>query len=460
MSSSPPPNEMHVRASNILRIPKVWLIPVAIAAVFVALMSAIYIGSVINPSGHLHSLPVIVVNEDTGANAHGQKIDIGAGLVSALEQTKSVTSRLALSNETLSQAQEAMNRGAAFAALVLPSTLSRSVVLATGAGGQGSGLPAQASVQLLENTRLGNLGVSLAAGVVTPAMKKISPQIATKVQPLVTPAAASNPVVAAQLANPVTLTTSTYEPLPDHSALGLSAFYLALLAIMAGFISATLINNSIDSALGYGATELGPRWKQRRPVPINRRQTLLVKWCAALVAAPVLTGVLVLVAVGLLHMYAPDVLLLWLLAAFASVMIAFGTLALLATFGSIGQLLAMILLVYLSLASSGGTVPLQALPGFFRTVANVEPLRNVLDGTRAIMYFGARGDAGLTHSLVTIGSELVFWAVVGLAVTSWYDHRKLYRIAPDMFGLIGQAIDRTVEEREAVKAAASADEQS
>jgi ABC-type multidrug transport system permease subunit len=77
-------------------------------------------------------------------------------------------------------------------------------------------------------------------------------------------------------------------------------------------------------------------------------------------------------------------------------------------------LLAMVFLVYLSLASSGGTVPTEALPGFFN-VGHVEPLRQVLDGTRAILYFGARGDAGLTRSLILIACELAFWALVGLA---------------------------------------------
>jgi uncharacterized phage infection (PIP) family protein YhgE len=82
MSTSPPPGGMHVRASQILRVRKIWLLPVCIAAVFVALMSAIYFGSVVNPTGHLHGLPVIVVNEDTGATTHGQRIDVGAGLKS------------------------------------------------------------------------------------------------------------------------------------------------------------------------------------------------------------------------------------------------------------------------------------------------------------------------------------------------------------------------------------------
>jgi YhgE/Pip-like protein len=449
MSTPPPPPGMRVRASQILRVRKIWLIPVVIAAVFVGLMSVIYVGSVVDPTGHLHGLPVLIVNEDAGATAHGQKVDVGASVVSALTQSSDVTSRLKLRNTTLGQAQATMDRGGAYAALVIPATLSRSVLLSTGAGSQGAGVPATGKVELLENSRLGSLGVNLASGVMSPAIAKISPQIGAKLKPLATPTATADPVTAAQLADPVALTNSTYRPLPDHSALALSAFYIALLAIMAGFIGSTLINTSIDSALGYGATEIGPRWSQRRPVAINRRQTLLVKWCAAAVAAPMLTGVLLLVSVGLLHMYAPHVLLLWLLTAFASLMIAVGTLTLLATVGSIGQLLAMILLVYLSLASSGGTVPIEALPGFFGVVGHVEPLRQVLLGTRAIMYFGARGDAGLTHSLILIACELAFWCLVGLAVTSWYDHKRLYRIAPDLFASISRAIDRTIEERAA-----------
>ncbi len=83
-------------------------------------------------------------------------------------------------------------------------------------------------------------------------------------------------------------------------------------------------------------------------------------------------------------------MLLWLFCTLAAMMIASGALALLAVFGSIGQPLAMLLLIYLSLASSGGTVPPQALPGVFNVVGHVEPLRQMLGGTRAILYFGAR----------------------------------------------------------------------
>jgi YhgE/Pip-like protein len=458
MSTSPPPSEpapaeppaeMHVRASAILRVRGIWLIPVLVAAVFVALMSAIYMGGVVNPTGHLHDLPVMVVNQDTGATANGKRIDSGAELVGALEGSPAVVDKLKLRNVTLGQAKAKMNRAGAYATLVIPATLSRSALVATGVSDQGANVPATGSVELLENTRMGSVGVNLAAGVLTPAIQEISPQIGAKLEPLATSSAASNPVMAAQLADPITLTPSTYRPLPGHTALGLSAFYTALLAIMAGFLSATLINTSIDAALGYGATEVGPYWRQRRPVAINRRQTLLVKWAAATITAPVVTGVLVLITVVALHMQAPHVMLLWGLTALASLMVAFGTLTLVAALGSIGQLLALILLVYLSLASSGGTVPIEALPGFFAVAAHVEPLRQVLLGTRAILYFDARGDAGLTQSLIVIACELSFWALVGFAIASWYDRRRLYRIAPDLFAYVSRVIERAVQERAA-----------
>ncbi len=440
-SASPEPGR-RARASELLRARKLWLAPLLIASVFIALISVIYIGSVVNPTGHLHGLPVMLVNEDQGAVAQGHRVDIGASIASGLERSTAITSRLKLQPVTLEQAQTTMDKGGAYATVIIPATLTRSLLLLPGVHTPGDTPPAEARVELQENPRLGNLGVNLAAGVITPAVAQISPHVAKQLSQLASPEVRANPVLAAQLANPITLTTTTYRPLPDHSALGLSAFYIALLSILSGFIGATLINSSIDSSLGYATSEIGPRWRQRRPVAISRRQTFLTKWAIAAITVPALTAILVLIAAGALGMYAPHVVLLWLLATLAALMIATGTLTLLAAFGSIGQLLAMILLIYLSLASSGGTVPIQALPGIFNVVGHVEPLRQVLTGTRAIMYFGAKGDAGPTHSLIVIAAELAFWAVIGLAITSWYDRRKLNRISSDILSYVGQAIER------------------
>ncbi len=48
-----------------------------ISSVLIAVITAIYIGSVVNPTAHLHGLPVMVVNRDAGATVHGRRIDLG-----------------------------------------------------------------------------------------------------------------------------------------------------------------------------------------------------------------------------------------------------------------------------------------------------------------------------------------------------------------------------------------------
>jgi hypothetical protein len=228
--------------------------------------------------------------------------------------------------------------------------------------------------------------------------------------------------------------------------LGLSAFYIALVGLVTGLLAAVLINASLDTALGYAPLQLGPRLTQRRPVAINRVHTFLVKWAAVAVTAPVLTGFVLLVAVAGLGMHAPHLVLLWALLTLSTLMTGTGTLALIAIFGSLGQLLAVFLLVYLSLASSGATVPTEALPGIFRTIGHIEPLHNTLLGTRAILYFGARGDAGLTTSLTVLACEFVFWAAIGLGAMFWYDRHQPERITPDPTDPLHPTNNRAVAE--------------
>ena len=75
---------------------------------------------------------------------------------------------------------------------------------------------------------------------------------------------------------------------------------------------------------------------------------------------------------------------------------------------------------------------LDALSGFFRFVASFEPLRQILDGVRAILYFNARGAAGLTRAWVAGGLGLVFWVALDSVATTWYDHKRLHRMPPDL----------------------------
>jgi YhgE/Pip-like protein len=428
-----------VRPRMVLRVRKVWLLPLALPAVMIALVTSIYIGSVINPTGHLRGLPVQIVNLDTGASTPAGRVAFGQSAVHALVGSTSVSSRLDLHVVSLSQAEKSMNGGHSYATLVIPSTFSESALLDAGQPAASS-TPPTPTVEIEENSRLGSLGVNLAAGVLNPALSQVSKQLGTMLSQDSTSAARSNPELAGQLADPITVTTVSYRPLPAHSALGLSAFYVSLISILAGFLAAGVINSSIDGALGYATSDLGPRWKIRIPKRISRKHTLISKWTIALVVAPVLTAIVLAVAVGAFGMYAPKYGLLWPLLTLATVMVSFGTLALLAAFGSIGQMLAMVILIYLSLASSGGTIPIQALPGFFKGVGQIEPLRQLLGGARDVLYFGGQWNAGASHAVLVLGFELLFWIVLGVGVTTWYDRRNLDRISPEVITTVEHAV--------------------
>jgi ABC-type multidrug transport system permease subunit len=139
-------------------------------------------------------------------------------------------------------------------------------------------------------------------------------------------------------------------------------------------------------------------------------------------------------------MDAPYPALLWVYIWLCAASVGAGTIVLFAVAGGYGQLSGLLVFVYAGLASAGGTVPVEALPGPLRLLSYLEPLRQVLAGTRSIMYFGARGDAGLTRGTLEAALGLLFWLIVGTATVRWYDRRRLYRIHPDLLAHVSHAV--------------------
>jgi len=427
-----------MRASMVLRVPRLWVMTLLIASVMVGLITAFYIASVVDPIAHLHDLPVVVVNEDNGATIGGQRLDIGQQVEAGLRGSRVVSSHLQIMISDLPLAKRTMDDNNAYATVVIPTDFTAALLTVAGVP---LARPASARpmIDILTNDRSGTLGVGLATGFLEPGLGFASKQIGGQLLSRL-PAGASTPATRAMLSDPVVVTTTPYRPLPPHSALGLSAFYIALLALTCGFLVGTIVHNGVDSGLGYTTTETGPRWRQSQPLPINRWQTLLVKWAVAAVLAAVVSGVVLAVAAGLLRLDAPNLLLLWLFMWLCSASVAAGTIVLFAVVGSFGQLLALLVFVYLGLASAGGTVPVQALPGPLRVISPVDPLREILAGTRSILYFNARADTGLTGGVVAAALGLVFWLVVGTAVVRWYDRRGLERLSPELLAHIGESV--------------------
>jgi hypothetical protein len=162
-----------------------------------------------------------------------RQIKIGQQVQRGLSGSLAVSGRLALTDSTLRSAQQSMDRGASYAAVVIPPGFTASLLNRVGVSASGPGLRRLAIV-ILTSQRAGTVGVSLASGVMQPGLQAASRQIGRQLAALVPAARASSPLARDFLVAPVTVTTAGYRPLPAHSALGLSAFYIALPILMCG----------------------------------------------------------------------------------------------------------------------------------------------------------------------------------------------------------------------------------
>ena len=223
-----------VRARDLLKVRAAWILSLILGSAVVVLITAFYVGSVVDPLAHLQGLPVAVVSQDRGAVIGTRQVNIGQQVQRGLSGSTAVSGRLALTDTTLHSAQQAMDRGASYATVVIPPGFTASLLTRAGVSASrlGSGRP---TIVILTNQRAGTIGASLASEVLQSGLQAASGQVGRQLAAFVPAARATSPLTADFLADPVAVTTAGYRPLPAHSALGLSAFYLALLILMCGF---------------------------------------------------------------------------------------------------------------------------------------------------------------------------------------------------------------------------------
>ncbi|MGW6689991.1 YhgE/Pip domain-containing protein [Streptomyces sp. NPDC054961] len=411
-----------VSASTLLRRPRLWLLPTILTALLALLLSLLYMGGVVNPNAELSHLPIALVNDDTGKPPAGQQANLGAQITAAIG-SDSAGGKADWRVLTRAQAQDQLDSGKVYGALVVPAGFTDSVTALTT-----TGATRQPTITVLTNPGKGSLGSSLASQITTRAAHSASQSIGKQLTAAV--GAQASPTTQLLLVDPVKVLTEIGHPIGAHSGLGLTAFYYTLLLVLAGFMGGNVISNGVDTALGYADNEIGP-WHTRRPtVPINRTQTLLLKMVMTAGITLVSSSLVLLACVGILGMDASHLPLLWIYSYCAALAVGLGVQAINAAFGGLGQLVSMFVFIVLGLPSSGATIPLQAVPGFYRFLSHFEPMRQLSDGVRAILYFGARGDAGLTRSWVMIAIGTFLALLFGFAMTTYYDRKGHKRLTP------------------------------
>ena len=215
--------------------------------------------------------------------------------------------------------------------------------------------------------------------------------------------------------------------MPNGTGNGLSAFYYALLLLLAGFTGSVVVSTLVDALLGYVPAEWGPVYRFAEQVKISRFQTLLLKWAIMVVLALLTSAVYLAIAHGL-GMPIPRGWPLWAYGVFAIIAVGITSSSLLSILGSMGLLVSMLVFVILGLPSAGATVPLEATPPFFRWLSQFEPMHQVFLGVRSLIYLNGRGDAGLSQSLWMTAVGLVIGLLLGAIVTRLYDRSGFHRI--------------------------------
>ncbi|MFC8449759.1 YhgE/Pip domain-containing protein [Kitasatospora sp. NPDC057223] len=422
-----------VSAWQVLRNPKVWVVPTVIVGLLALLLSLLYMGGILNPRTDLHRLPIGLVNSDEGAPVAGRPVNLGAQVTAGIAAAPDPQGYVSWRVLDRAAANEQLASGRLTGALEVPAGFTAAVA-ALGASVQRA--PARPTITVLTNPGVGSLASSLASSISQQAAHQASLQLG---ETLTAQAAAQGQLQAggasnaAQLllADPVTVDVEVGHPIGPHSGLGLTAFYYTLLLVLCGFLGANIISNGVDTALGYAASELGPLRTQRPPVRISRTQTLAVTSVMSVVLSVLTSSLVMLATVVILDMDASHLPLLWVFSVCASAAVGLGVQALVAAFGGIGQLISMFIFIALSLPSSGATIPLQALPSFYRVLSVFEPMRQLSDGVRAILYFGAQADAGLARAWIMITIGVVAALLFGFGMTTYYDRKGLHRFHPE-----------------------------
>jgi YhgE/Pip-like protein len=402
-----------------IRTPRFWLTPIVVPLVVFSALAALYLAGILNPTPNLRHFPVAVVNSDAGPSGK-QVVD---ALTSGLNHDQ-FDLRVLTPDEAASQ----LGRAQIYGVVQIPADFS-AALQALGSGVTAPGTATRPVITVSTNPRAGELGASIAGLALAKAVNEVNASVGQRLSAQVGQASGAplSGGVALALSEPIDLQVTTNDPLPNGTGNGLSAFYYALLLLLAGFTGSIIVSSLVDSMLGFVPAEVGPVYRFAEQVNISRFRTLLVKWGLMVVVA-LLTSAAYIGIAAALGMPIPNAWTLWLYGVFTIAAVGITSTSLIAVLGSAGLLVNLFIFVILGLPSNGATIPLEAAPSLFGWLAKFEPMHQVFLGARALLYFDGRADAGLSHALVMTTIGLVIGLLIGGVVTRVYDRRGLRRI--------------------------------
>ncbi|OIN82716.1 YhgE/Pip domain-containing protein [Mycobacterium malmoense] len=403
-----------------IRTVRFWVAPLVITLALMSALCALYLGGILNPMTNLRHFPIAVVNEDAGPTG-AQIVD---GLVAGLDKNK-----FDVRVVTHDEAHRLLDRAQVYGSALIPPTFS-STLREFGASAVEPTRAERPAITISTNPRAGTLGSSIAGQTLTQAMAVVNGKVGQRLTAEVAAQTGGAPLAGASqsgIASPIDVKSTVYNPLPNGTGNGLSAFYYALLLLLAGFTGSIVVSTLVDALLGYVPAEFGPVYRFAEQVRISRFQTLLLKW-AMMVLLALLTSLVYLAIADGLGMPIDLGWQLWAYGVFAIVAVGITSSSLLSVLGTGGLLVSMLIFVILGLPSAGATVPLEATPPFFHWLAEFEPMHQVFLGTRSLLYLNGHAGTGLSQALLMTTVGLVIGLLLGGIVTHLYDRKGFHRI--------------------------------
>nr|WP_064570612.1 DUF3533 domain-containing protein [Gordonia sp. LAM0048] len=420
--------------AGVLGSPRFWLAPLALVAVMFSLMAALYMAAVVDPQRHLHDFPVALVQGDSGGevqDADGQSTkqnfgeQVAEGIISSAAENGIVVRRT-----DRSTALSELNSGKVYGVIVVGSNFTNRAV-ALGRSTVLTAEPAKPTIDIFINRGSGAFASSITTTLADQVRTRVNDQVGAQLTEQVRTQLDRNDITftgAAQLAlaSPVAVEVSEPTPLPNGAGNGLSAFYLTLLLVLAGFTGAMMVSIVVDGMLGQTPVEYGPFYQLRERLAISRWATLAAKWTIMFLVAVVLSTLFIAVG-AMVGTSIPNGFVLWMLSVLGIFAVGVSASAMMAVFGNAGLLFNLLFFVVFGLPSSGGTLPLEASPRFFEWVAAIEPMHVIYLGVRAVLYFDADLSAGLGRSIIQCFIGLLVGVLLGLLGTKYYDRKGWHR---------------------------------
>jgi YhgE/Pip-like protein len=397
-----------------------WVAPLLISLALLSGFAMLYFGGILNPATNLRHFPIAIVNQDTGPTGK----TIADGLAANMDKHQFDLRAL-----SANAARHQLDNAKVYAEVLLPQDLTQRLLALPQATLQ-PGQPAKPVITIVTNPRASTMGAAIAEKAVRKAMVVENAKAGKRLAPLLQQlngGAAPPGGAALVLTNPIDVQTVADNPLPSGTGSGLSAFYFSLMLLIGGVTAAIVVSMTTDALLGYVPAEFGPWYRLANKVKVSRLQTLLVEWALVLLVGLASSAVYLWIA-SALGMPVPHPWSVWLFGVFVVTAVGITSTSLIAALGSLGTLIALFVFLFFGLPSTGATVPLEATPRFFGWLAGFEPMRQAFLGSRALLYFDGRADAGLSRSLIVGVIGLGIGLILGAVVTWFYDRTGIHRI--------------------------------